>query len=38
MENPSLRVGGHGGNESSTFIVEDFIEDEFGHWATDEVT
>ena len=38
MENPSLRVSGDGGSESSTFIVEDFIEDEFGPWATDEVT
>ena len=28
MENPSLRVSGHGGSESSTFIVEGFIEDE----------
>ena len=38
MENPSLRVSGHGGSESSAFIVEGFIENEFGHWATDEVT
>ena len=33
-ENPSLRVNTYAGNTSRTFIVEDFIEDEFGHWAT----
>ena len=38
MENPSLRVSGLGGSTSRTFVVEDCIEDEFGHWATDEVT
>ena len=38
MENPSLRVNKHGSHTSRTFIVEDFIEDEFGQWATDEVT
>ena len=38
MENPSLRVNGHSGSTSRTFIVEDFFEDEFGQWATDEVT
>ena len=32
--NPSLRVNTYAGNTSRTFIVEDFIEDEFGHWAT----
>ena len=38
MGNPSLGVNTYAGNTSRTFIVEDFIEDEFGHWATDEVT
>ena len=38
MENPLLRVNKHGGSTSRTFIVKDFIEDEFGQWATDEVT
>ena len=33
MENPSLRVNGHGGSTNRTFIVEDCIEDEFGQWA-----
>ena len=28
----------HSGSTSKTFIVEDFFEDEFGQWATDEVT
>ena len=37
MENSSLRVKRYGGM-SRTFIVEDFIEDEFGPWATDELT
>ena len=36
MENPSLRVSGHGGSTSRTFIVEDYPEDEYGQWATDE--
>ena len=30
MQNPSLRVKRDGGNVSRTFIVEDFIEHEFG--------
>ena len=30
MENPSLRVSGHGGSTSRTFIVENSAEDEFG--------
>ena len=30
IENPSLRVYRHGGSTSRTFIVEDFVEDEFG--------
>ena len=38
MENPSLRVNGHGGNTNRTFIVENYAEDEFGQWAIDEVT
>ena len=38
MENLSLRVNGHGGSASRTFIVETYAEDEFGHWAIDEVT
>ena len=38
MENPSLRVNRHGGSTSKTFILEDYIEDEIGQWATDEVT
>ena len=38
MENPSLRVNRHGGHTSRSLIAEDFIEDEFGQWATDEVT
>ena len=32
VENPSLRVSGHGSSMNRTFIVED------GQWATDEVT
>ena len=38
MENPSLRVGGYGSSMNRTFIVEDFDEDEFGQWPTDEAT
>ena len=38
MENPSLRVSGHGSSTNRTFIVEDCAEDDFGRWATDEVT
>ena len=38
MENPSLRVSGHDGSTSTTFIVENYAEDEYGQWATDEVT
>ena len=37
MENPSLRVSGHGSRMNRTFIVEDCAEDDF-EWATDEVT
>ena len=37
-ENPSLRANKDGSHTSRTFIVEDFIEDEFGPWATDEAT
>ena len=38
MENPSFRVNKHTGSTSRTFIAEDFVEDEFGLWATDEAT
>ena len=38
MRNPSLRVNGHGGSTSRTFIVENYAEDEFGKWAIDEET
>ena len=38
MKNSSLRVNKYGSHTSRTFIVEDFIEDEFGLWATDEAT
>ena len=38
MENPSLRVNGHGGSLNRPFIVEDCSEDDFGQWATDEMT
>ena len=38
IENPSLRVGGYGSSMNRTFIVEDFDEDEFGQWPTDEAT
>ena len=38
MENPSLRVGGDVSSMNRTSIVEDYAEDEFGQWATDEVT
>ena len=36
MKNPSLRPSEHGGSTSRTFIVEDYSEDEYGQWATDE--
>ena len=38
MENLSLFMSGHGGSTNRTFIVEDYPEDEYGQWATDEVT
>ena len=38
MEDPSLRVSGHGSSMNRTFIVEDCAEDDFGQWAIDEVT
>ena len=38
MDNPSFRVFVHSGSTSRTFLVEDFVEDEFGQWAMDEVT
>ena len=36
MENPSLRVSGHGSSMIRTFIVEECAEDEFGRWAINE--
>ena len=36
LKNPSLRVSGHGGSTNRTFIVEDYPEDEYRQWATDE--
>ena len=38
IENPSLRVKGHGGSMNESFIIEVFAEDEFGQWPIDEVT
>ena len=38
MENLSLQVNRHGGSTNRTFIVENYFDDEFGQWATDEVT
>ena len=38
MDNPSLRVSGHGGSANITFISENYAEDEFGQRAIDEVT
>ena len=38
MGNPSLRVSGHVGSTNITFIIENYVEDEFGQWAIDEVT
>ena len=38
MENPSLRVSGHVSSMNRICIVEDCPEDDFGQWATDEVT
>ena len=38
MENPSLRVSGHGGSLNRTFIAEDCSADDFGQWAMDEVS
>ena len=38
MENPSLRVSGHGGSTNRTSVVENYAEDECGQWAIDEVT
>ena len=37
MQN-SLFVSGHDGSTNRTFIVEDYPEDEYGQWATEEVT
>ena len=37
-ENPPLRVSGHGGSFNRTFIMEECSEDDFGQWATDEIT
>ena len=38
MDNYSIRVNRFGSHASRTFIIEDFVEDEFGLWATDEAT
>ena len=38
VENPSLRASGHGSSMKRAFVVEDCAEDDFGQWATDEVT
>ena len=38
MENPSLPVNKYGNHTSSTFIVEYYVEDKVGQWATDEIT
>ena len=38
MEKPSLRVSRHVSSLNRTFIVEDYAEDDFGQWATDEVS
>ena len=37
-ENPSLHVSEHGGSLNRTFVAEDCSEDDFGQWATDEIT
>ena len=37
MENASLRVSGHVSSMNRTFMFADFAEDDFGHWANDEV-
>ena len=37
IENRPLCVSKHRGSTSKTFIVVDFIDDEVGQWATDEV-
>ena len=34
----AVRVSGHGGGMSRSFIVEDYAEDEYGQWPIDEVT
>ena len=38
MENPSLRVSGHVSSMNRTFVAEVYAEDDFGHWAMDEIT
>ena len=38
MENPSLRVRGHVRSMNRNFIIKDNAEDDFGHWAKEEVT
>ena len=38
MENCSLRVSGHSSSMNRTFIVEDYVEDDFGPWDIDEAT
>ena len=38
MENPALRVSGHGGSTNRIFIVENGAEAANGQWTIDEVT
>ena len=38
MENPSLRLSGHVSSMNRTFIVEDYVADDFGQLAKGEVT
>ena len=38
IENPSLRLSGHVSSRNRTFIVGDYVEDDFNQWGTDKVT
>ena len=38
IENPSLRVSGYGNDRNRSFLVGESAEDEYGQWATDEIT
>ena len=38
MENPSVRVSGHGRSMNRTFSWKIVLKDDFGQWDTDEVT